>query len=191
MKCKMKKIIFCWIINSFKCFVNILLYQSVWGEGRGRYEKITGLHGRGVINCSVKGWWDRCIAPYHACWQSCSCSWASLRYFICIPKDIWYYLILHYTILYYLILSDTIWYFLILSQPQPQHNVTQPQHSCWVGHENDFANPTPPQKLNSSLSEPQNNIHWLQLNIVWSATTSRATTTTTSTTNLSVLGASD
>ena len=29
-----------------------------------------------------------------------------------------------------------------LSQPQKQHNVTQPQHSCWVGHENDFANPT-------------------------------------------------
>ena len=32
----------------------------------------------------------------------------------------------------------------IFSQPQPQHNVTQPQHSGWVGHENDFANPTPP-----------------------------------------------
>ena len=52
----------------------------------------------------------------------------------------------------------------LLSQPQQQHNVTQPQHSCWVGHENDFANPTPPpphppQKLNSSLCEPQNNIH--------------------------------
>ena len=29
-----------------------------------------------------------------------------------------------------------------LSQPQQQHNVTQPQHSCWVGHENYFANPT-------------------------------------------------
>ena len=32
----------------------------------------------------------------------------------------------------------------ILSQPQQKHNVTQPQQSCWVGHENDFANPTPP-----------------------------------------------
>ena len=32
----------------------------------------------------------------------------------------------------------------VLSQPQPQHNVTQPQYSGWVGHENDFANPTPP-----------------------------------------------
>ena len=48
----------------------------------------------------------------------------------------------------------------VLSQPQPQHNLTQPQHSGWVGHENDFATPTPPpQKLNSSLCEPQNNIH--------------------------------
>ena len=30
----------------------------------------------------------------------------------------------------------------VLSQPQPQHNLTQPQHSGWVGHENDFTNPT-------------------------------------------------
>ena len=29
-----------------------------------------------------------------------------------------------------------------LSQPQPKHNITQPQHSGLVGHENDFANPT-------------------------------------------------
>ena len=34
-----------------------------------------------------------------------------------------------------------------LSQPQPQHNATQHQHSCGVGHENDFANPTPLFKL--------------------------------------------
>ena len=47
-----------------------------------------------------------------------------------------------------------------LSQTQQQHNKTQPQHSCWVGHENDLANPIthPPQKLNSSLCEHQNNI---------------------------------
>ena len=50
-----------------------------------------------------------------------------------------------------------------------------------------------PQKLNSSLCEPQKNIHCWQLNIVLSATTIRATTTTTttSTTKLSALGASD
>ena len=33
---------------------------------------------------------------------------------------------------------------MILSQIQQQHNVTQPQHSGWGGHENDFANPTHP-----------------------------------------------
>ena len=33
---------------------------------------------------------------------------------------------------------------LILSQPQRQENTTQPQHCSWVGHENDFANPTHP-----------------------------------------------
>ena len=32
----------------------------------------------------------------------------------------------------------------VLLQPQTQHNGTQPQYSGWVGHENDFANPTPP-----------------------------------------------
>ena len=50
-----------------------------------------------------------------------------------------------------------------------------------------------PQELNISLCEPQNNIHWLKLNIVWSATTTTTTTssktsttkTTTTTTNLS------
>ena len=36
----------------------------------------------------------------------------------------------------------TIDYVRLMSQPQQQHNVTQPQHSCWVRHENDFANPT-------------------------------------------------
>ena len=58
--------------------------------------------------------------------------------------------------------------------------------------------PHHPQKLNSSLCESQNNIHSLQLNIVWWATTSRATTTTTtmtttttSTTKLSAFGALD
>ena len=35
-----------------------------------------------------------------------------------------------------------IW--ILLLQPQQQHNVIQPQHSWWVGHENDFANPTHP-----------------------------------------------
>ena len=30
-----------------------------------------------------------------------------------------------------------------LSQPQTQHNVTQPQHSGWVGHENDFGKTRP------------------------------------------------
>ena len=39
----------------------------------------------------------------------------------------------------------------ILSQPQPQHNLTQPQHSGWVGHENDFANPTPPTETFQAL----------------------------------------
>ena len=34
--------------------------------------------------------------------------------------------------------------FIFLSQPQQQHNITQPQHSCWAGHENDFKNPTHP-----------------------------------------------
>ena len=38
--------------------------------------------------------------------------------------------------------------FLFLSQRQQQLNVTQPQH---------------PKKLNSGLSEPQNNINWLQI----------------------------
>ena len=31
-----------------------------------------------------------------------------------------------------------------LSQTQQQHNTMQPQHSRRVGHENDFAHPTPP-----------------------------------------------
>ena len=31
---------------------------------------------------------------------------------------------------------------IFLSQSQQQHIVTQPQHSCWVGHKNYFANPT-------------------------------------------------
>ena len=52
--------------------------------------------------------------------------------------------------------------------------------------------PPPPHKLNSSLHKPKNNIHCWQLNVVWSATTSRAMTTTTtkSTTKLSALGTS-
>ena len=40
----------------------------------------------------------------------------------------------------------------LLSQPQQQHNVTQPQHSCWVGHENDFANPTLPTPPHRNFS---------------------------------------
>ena len=31
-----------------------------------------------------------------------------------------------------------------LSQPQRQHNTTQPQHCIWIGHENVCANPAPP-----------------------------------------------
>ena len=31
----------------------------------------------------------------------------------------------------------------VLSQPQPQHNVTQSQHSGRIGHENDFETPPP------------------------------------------------
>ena len=38
------------------------------------------------------------------------------------------------------IIDVPIFRYLILSQPQPQHKVTQVQHSGWVGHENDFAN---------------------------------------------------
>ena len=55
------------------------------------------------------------------------------------------------------------------SIPQQQHNVTQPQHKCWVGHENDFANPTTPptpQKLNSSLCEPQNNMMTTKYSVI-------------------------
>ena len=37
-----------------------------------------------------------------------------------------------------------IYHEVILSQPQRQHNATDPQHCSWVGHENDFANPTHP-----------------------------------------------
>ena len=46
-----------------------------------------------------------------------------------------------------------------LSQPQRQHNTTQPQHRSWVEHKNYFANPTPPQKLNFGLQEPHINIY--------------------------------
>ena len=48
----------------------------------------------------------------------------------------------------------------ILSCHNPNVNTTQPYHCSWVGHENDFANPTQPtqpQKLNDSLQKPQNN----------------------------------
>ena len=39
-----------------------------------------------------------------------------------------------------------------LSQPQPQHNVTQPQHRGWVGHENDFAYTPPPHRNSTAAS---------------------------------------
>ena len=42
----------------------------------------------------------------------------------------------------------------LLSQPQQQHNVTQPQHSCWVGHENDFANPTHHHPTTETQQQP-------------------------------------
>ena len=46
----------------------------------------------------------------------------------------------------------------ILSQPQRLCKTTSTStlHCSWVGHENDYANPThlPPQKLNISLKEP-------------------------------------
>ena len=41
----------------------------------------------------------------------------------------------------------------------PNETTTQPQNCSLIGHENDCAHhPTPPQKLNSSLQEPQINI---------------------------------
>ena len=43
----------------------------------------------------------------------------------------------------------------ILSQPQRQHNATQPQHSSWVRHENDCANPTPPPHLTTKQTQHQ------------------------------------
>ena len=45
--------------------------------------------------------------------------------------------------------------FNVLSHPQPQHNVTQPQHTGWVGHENDFANPTHPHPTPPTTQQQQ------------------------------------
>ena len=54
----------------------------------------------------------------------------------------------------------------LLSQPQTQHNTTQPQHNLNTMVRLDMkmtvhANPTtpPPQKLNSNLQEPQINFY--------------------------------
>ena len=45
---------------------------------------------------------------------------------------------------------------LLLSQPQRQHNATQPQHCSWIGHKNDCANdpnkPPNSHKLSGSLN---------------------------------------
>ena len=49
--------------------------------------------------------------------------------------------------------NPSFFYFLFeLSQPQQQYKVTQPQHSCWFGHENDFANPTHTNSTAASVS---------------------------------------
>ena len=39
----------------------------------------------------------------------------------------------------------------ILSQPQRQHNTTQPQHCTWVGHENCCAHPTHPPEQHQTI----------------------------------------
>ena len=60
----------------------------------------------------------------------------------------------HHIILTFI--SSSFYILLLLSEPSQQHNTTS---LSWVGHENDFANPTPPitqNKFNGSLQEPQN-----------------------------------
>ena len=43
----------------------------------------------------------------------------------------------------------------ILSQPQRQHNTTQPQHCTWVGHENCCAHPThQPEQHQTMAADP-------------------------------------
>ena len=84
------------------------------------------------------------------------------------------------------------WLIIVTTPTTAQRNTTSTQ---WLGMKMTLQTPPThqqPQELNSSLCEPQNNIHWWDLDKVWSATTSRATTTTTSsTTKLSALGTSD
>ena len=58
---------------------------------------------------------------------------------------------LHYTA-YLIVVTLHLITVSLLSQPQQQHNVTQPQHSCWVWHEKDFANPTTPPHTNSTAA---------------------------------------
>ena len=72
-------------------------------------------------------------------------------------------------------ISDN-WHGHIVTTPNTtQCNTTSTQ---WLGCTRKWLcnpHPTPPpQKFNSSICEPQNNIHCWQLNIMWSATTSRA-----------------
>ena len=47
----------------------------------------------------------------------------------------------------------------LLSQPPRQYNITQPQNCSWVGRENDFAKPHPPQPIHRHLTEASRNHH--------------------------------
>ena len=49
--------------------------------------------------------------------------------------------------------------FRLFSQPQPQHNVTQPQHSGWVGHENNTNTNNNNNNNNNNRNNNKNNIN--------------------------------
>ena len=61
------------------------------------------------------------------------------------------------------------WFVMIVFCHNPHDNTTQPQHRSWVGHENDFANPTPPHPThhrNSTLALRSLRLTFIDLNMI-------------------------
>ena len=67
--------------------------------------------------------------------------------------------------------------FFVVIPPTTTHHNQQHNLNTAMG----WLQTTPPQKLNGSLQEPQINIFWPQLYIMWSVTTSKTTKTTLTT----------